>query len=123
MDGKQMAKIKTGLETIVLTPSRASELLEHNKINRPIIDSHVARLDRQIVLGKWRFNGDTIKISDDGDVLDGLVDRFLRRIARDPEANNRLVFRCAGRLLLGADEYRHPGPQLPVLHDDRGHPG
>lgn len=59
------------METIMLTPARAAELLEHNKVNRPISDTHVARLERQIRLGKWRFNGDTIKISDDGDVLDG----------------------------------------------------
>lgn len=74
MDGKVMAiksKKTRGMETIMLTPARAAELLEHNKVNRPISDTHVARLERQIRLGKWRFNGDTIKISDDGDVLDG----------------------------------------------------
>lgn len=74
MDGaKAMAKTKTsrGMETIMLTPARAAELLEHNKVNRPISDSHVQRLERQILMGKWRFNGDTIKISSDGDVLDG----------------------------------------------------
>lgn len=60
-----------GMETIVLTPARAAELLEHNKVNRPISDTHVSRLERQITQGKWRFNGDTIKISEDGEVLDG----------------------------------------------------
>lgn len=76
MDGAKVAAMGKGkqarsLSTIMLTPQRAAELLEHNKVNRPISDSHVARLERQIVLGKWRFNGDTIKISEDGDVLDG----------------------------------------------------
>lgn len=75
MDGAKVMALKgkkaRGMEIIVLTPARAAELLEHNKVNRPIRDSHVARLERQIVQGKWRFNGDTIKISDDGDVLDG----------------------------------------------------
>lgn len=32
---------------------------------------HVDRIARQIADGHWRFNGDTIKVSDDGEVLDG----------------------------------------------------
>lgn len=74
MDGAKTVVSKSknrSLETIMLTPTRAAELLEHNKINRPISDTHVARLERQILQGKWRFNGDTIKISEDGNVLDG----------------------------------------------------
>lgn len=46
-------------------------LLDHNKVNRPLSDAHVQRIARQIADGKWRFNGDTIKISADGDILDG----------------------------------------------------
>lgn len=49
----------------------SAQLLEHNKLNRPISDAHVSRLARQILDDKWRFNGDSIKISDDGNVLDG----------------------------------------------------
>jgi hypothetical protein len=45
--------------------------LEHNKLNRPLNDPHVQRIARQIVAGKWKFNGDTIKISATDDVLDG----------------------------------------------------
>jgi hypothetical protein len=55
----------------MVTPERATELLEHNRLNRPIRDQHVKRIVGQILDGKWRFNGDTIKISDDGSVLDG----------------------------------------------------
>lgn len=56
---------------ITLTPERAAELLEHNSLNRPMSDLHMQRIAKQIVEGKWRFNGDTIKIADTGDVLDG----------------------------------------------------
>lgn len=56
---------------VMLTPERATELLEHNQLNRPVKDQHVKRIAAQIVGGKWRFNGDTIKISDDGGILDG----------------------------------------------------
>jgi len=66
-----MSKPKRNLDTILLTPERATELLEHNALNRPLNDGHVRRLARQIIEDKWRFNGDTIKIADTGDVLDG----------------------------------------------------
>lgn len=56
---------------VTLTPEKAAELLEHNQLNRPLADSHVRRIAKQIVEGKWRYNGDTIKVSVDGDVLDG----------------------------------------------------
>lgn len=72
----QVTKLKTAkpahrLETVVLTPEKATELLEHNGLNRPLGDQHVKRIAAQIVAGKWRFNGDTIKVADTGDVLDG----------------------------------------------------
>lgn len=34
-------------------------------------DLHVERIKKQILTGKWKFNGDTIKVSDSGDVVDG----------------------------------------------------
>lgn len=58
-------------QTITLTPELAAEMLEHNTLNRPLSDQHVSRIARQIKTGKWRFNGDTIKIADTNDVLDG----------------------------------------------------
>jgi hypothetical protein len=59
------------LEKIVLTPESAAELLNHNTMNRPLRQPHVNRIAAQIASGKWQFNGDTIKISQGGDVLDG----------------------------------------------------
>lgn len=58
-------------EIVTVTPEMAMNLLECNTLNRPLSDSHVKRIANQIIDGKWRFNGDTIKISDDGQVLDG----------------------------------------------------
>jgi hypothetical protein len=49
----------------------ATQLLDSNNLNRPISDQHVQRIAGQIREGKWRFNGDTIKISEDESVLDG----------------------------------------------------
>jgi len=56
-------------ETVGL--ERATELLEMNGENRPLSQAHVERIASQILQGKWRYNGDTIKISKTGDVLDG----------------------------------------------------
>lgn len=56
---------------LTVTPEMAAKLLEHNKWNRPLNDLHVHRIKNQILKGKWQFNGDTIKVSADGDVLDG----------------------------------------------------
>jgi hypothetical protein len=58
-------------EIITLTPTLAAELLEHNTLNRPLSQPHVERIAKQILDGKWRFNGDTIKVAETGDVLDG----------------------------------------------------
>ena len=59
------------LALVTLTPELATELLEHNTLNRPLNQSHVQRIARQIMDDKWRFNGDTIKVAKTGDVLDG----------------------------------------------------
>jgi len=68
---KPARKYTRKLDTIILSPERAAELLEHNSYNRPLSQPHVERIARQIRDGKWKFNGDTIKISTNGDVLDG----------------------------------------------------
>jgi hypothetical protein len=62
---------KRKLEIVTLTPDTAKDLLEGNKLNRPLDQTHVNRIERQIATNKWKFNGDTIKVSVDGDILDG----------------------------------------------------
>lgn len=66
-----VAALVEGLKIITITPEKAMQLLERNNINRPLNDQHVKRIARQITDGKWRFNGDTIKIATTNDVLDG----------------------------------------------------
>jgi len=67
----KMQPNKFRVEKVTLTPELAVQLLEHNQLNRPLSDTHVRRIAGQIIAGKWKYNGDTIKISDTGDVLDG----------------------------------------------------
>lgn len=63
-------KIESGTR-VRITPEMAVRLLDANKLNRPLGQGHAERIASQITEGKWRFNGDTIKISTTGDVLDG----------------------------------------------------
>lgn len=70
MSGPSMAKQKA-IESVLLTPEMAVTLLEHNTQNRPLRQMHVNRIARAILDGRWEYNGDTIKIADNGDVLDG----------------------------------------------------
>lgn len=62
---------KANLQEVELTPEEATRLLELNTLNRPLNETHVKRIANQIATGKWKFNGDTIKISEDNQVLDG----------------------------------------------------
>lgn len=73
MSGATVTKMprKTEPRRITLTPEMATQLLESNAMNRPLSDTHVQRIAGQIRAGKWRFNGDTIKVAEGGDVLDG----------------------------------------------------
>lgn len=59
------------LQSIMLAPEDAMRLLEHNTLNRPLSQTHVTRIADQIATGRWKFNGDSIKIAKTGDVLDG----------------------------------------------------
>ena len=68
---KGAAAFRRSPEVVLVTPELATQLLEANTHNRPLTQSHVDRIAGRIRAGKWRFNGDTIKIAADGDVLDG----------------------------------------------------
>jgi len=46
-------------------------MLEANQHNRPLSDGHVHRIADQIKAGKWKFNDGTIKVAENGDILDG----------------------------------------------------
>lgn len=58
-------------QVMVISPEEAAHLLDCNTQNRPLNQTHVNRIARQIIDGKWKFNGDTIKISSNNDILDG----------------------------------------------------
>jgi len=61
--------ITSGVETI--TPEIAKELLSRNSGNRSVSDAHVNRLAKQMSNNQFDLNGDAIRITDDGSLIDG----------------------------------------------------
>jgi len=61
--------MKSELKTI--TPSVAKMLLENNIGNRAINAIHVDELAKEMKSGRWKINGDTIRIGATGRLLDG----------------------------------------------------
>ena len=64
-----MKNLKTAVE--VITPKMAEEWLKKNTMDRNIRQRRVAGLVRIINDGEWRVNGESIKIANDGTLLDG----------------------------------------------------
>lgn len=56
---------------IDLTPELARLFLDRRGIQRPVKGSHVDYLISQIRAGKWQYNGDTIRLSKSGHLIDG----------------------------------------------------
>ncbi|AEK10040.1 hypothetical protein FDH96_gp127 [Mycobacterium phage Rey] len=56
---------------IDVSPALAQSWLEGNRNNRPLNTKHVQMLASAIQSGRFQFNGDTIRISKDGTLLDG----------------------------------------------------
>jgi hypothetical protein len=54
-----------------LTPKQAIALLERNTHNRGISWRRVEQYEQDMAAGDWVFNGEAIKVAEDGTVLDG----------------------------------------------------
>lgn len=64
-----MTTISSGPETI--TPEIAAELLERNKVNRPLRTSVVRSYAKDMAAGRWNLNGEPIIIDWFGNLLSG----------------------------------------------------
>jgi hypothetical protein len=58
-------------QIVMVTPELAVSLLEANQNNRPLNHQHVDRIASEITGGRWKFNGDTIKLATNRDIVDG----------------------------------------------------
>lgn len=74
VNGLEAAFLLSPAETgyrVDLTPAEAQKLLPRNTRNRPISRVHVERLKHEMINGRWQFNGEAIKWSSEGTLLDG----------------------------------------------------
>lgn len=68
---KENLKKKHTYQDVKITPAMAAELLELNINNRPLKARTVAFYAEEIKKGRWLQNGDSIRFSRDGRLIDG----------------------------------------------------
>lgn len=59
------------MKRVTVTPEMAQQWAERNTRNRPVRYGRVARFARDMAVGRWLLNGQTILISDSGEIIDG----------------------------------------------------
>lgn len=66
-----VAEEQRNVTIVTMTPEWAERLLAANPKNRTISKNAVAAMARDMATGKWRMNGDAIRIGADGELKDG----------------------------------------------------
>jgi len=56
---------------VTITPEAANDLLKLNTMNRPMSKTHLSHLTAMLLRGEWVENGDAIRISKCGKLIDG----------------------------------------------------
>lgn len=59
------------IQLVTITPGMAEEMLKRNIANRKVNQANVNRIAADMATGNYRINGETIKISSNGEILDG----------------------------------------------------
>jgi hypothetical protein len=67
----QVIEDARNVSIVTMTPEWAAKLLATNKNNRSISKNAVAAMARDMIAGKWRLNGDAVRIGADGELKDG----------------------------------------------------
>lgn len=60
----------------IITPKKARELLKLNTRNRKLSKALVSKYAGDMRAGRWPYNGDPIRVSKDGVLLDGPAPRL-----------------------------------------------
>lgn len=71
IDGKLLDAATPSIFIGSISPSEAELLLGLNTNNRPLKRKHIANLVRDLHAGNWKVNGDAIRVSKSGVLLDG----------------------------------------------------
>ena len=59
------------MKLTTITPTLAVEMLKRNTQNRSLSPRTIDRYSADMVAGRWKMNGDTIRIAPDGTIVDG----------------------------------------------------
>lgn len=62
---------RSGVKLVTITPEMAEIMLEKNIANRKVNQANVNRIAADMATGNYKVNGETIKISPNGEILDG----------------------------------------------------
>lgn len=81
-------------EIVNLTPGMAAAILSLNSKNRPASNSHTKRLAQAMLDGEWLYNGDAIRVSSEGVLLDG-QHRLLAVILSGVTIKARIIYGLA----------------------------
>lgn len=109
----QKNKMTVGVE--IITPDEASRILKMNTNNRRMSVPTIEYYKRQIANNLWQSNGETIKIAEDGQLLDG--QHRLTAIAQGKLAVEILVVRGLPKdaiSTIDTGKVRSPGDHLRV---------
>lgn len=72
-DGESTIQLKNKPEArlVRVTPQLAVEWLTRNTLNRPLKEGKVEQYAKDMKAGRWQMNGETVKFTRDGDLMDG----------------------------------------------------
>lgn len=59
------------IKEVKITPHMAQSMLKKNTSNRPLSERLVSRYVKEVKSGNWKMTGDTIKLSKQGNLIDG----------------------------------------------------
>ena len=62
---------QSNVKLITITPEMAEKMLEKNIANRKVNQANVNRIAADMATGNYKVNGETIKISSTGEIIDG----------------------------------------------------
>lgn len=111
-----------GAERVIITPPEAEEMLADNQCNRPIRQVRIDRFARDMSNDQWDLNGETVKLSDAGSLLDG-QHRLLACIKADMPFETYLIRNLprAAQRTVDTGAARTMGDQFVMEGEDNGH--
>lgn len=99
----------------MVTPERAEKLLASNTLNRGIAGGVVEKYARDMRAGRWRLNGQTIKITSSGRLLDG--QHRLEAVKKAKRAFPAIVVEGVPESCLGSLDVGHKRGLSEILRD------